>query len=209
MVSRIIIGNMAEGYQPDGSFGIEKAAISTWPSKLGMAHCIQPLKIFISGTAHCIQIRSFLKVYGIRCLLPIQVILDYGWFIDTQFNRQRIYFTGRSPGFTAYIGRYPAENICIIVLGNNYVPWLQILELTWPLFCSKKTDAPVLSNRRIDPLAAPELTGQYQFDSRFLLRICGWLSGRKKAGCSLIGENWSLPHHPGLSTGSIGRRCIS
>jgi len=208
--ARMIIGNMAEGYQPDGSFGIEKGGYLDWTVKTGNGSLYSTVEDLYKWDRALYTDKILSKKFTDKMFTNLYRSYWYGWFIDTQFNRQRIYFTGRSPGFTAYIGRYPAENICIIVLGNNYVPLLQILELTWPLFCSeKKPDAPVLSKQENWSIGStwinwPIPVWQQIFYSEYAMTI------REKEGRLFSDWGELIPTaSSGFIDRSIGRRCIS
>jgi CubicO group peptidase (beta-lactamase class C family) len=43
----------------------------------------------------------------------------YGWRIGKKFDRRMINHSGRHNGFKAFIGRFPAEKVTVIVLGNS------------------------------------------------------------------------------------------
>ncbi len=44
----------------------------------------------------------------------------YGWFVGDRFGRKRVYSNGRSPGFNSYLERYIANDVCIVLLSNQY-----------------------------------------------------------------------------------------
>lgn len=51
------------------------------------------------------------------------VAYGYGWFLEEVFDRTYIGHTGGINGFAAYIGRFPQEGICIVLLSNfEFVP---------------------------------------------------------------------------------------
>jgi CubicO group peptidase (beta-lactamase class C family) len=43
----------------------------------------------------------------------------YGWHIDEQFKRRRIFYDGVQIGFKASISRYPDDKVCLILLTNS------------------------------------------------------------------------------------------
>ena len=47
-----------------------------------------------------------------------QIYYGYGWKIDTQHNRQRVFHEGIIDGFNTFFTRYPDERVTIVVLSN-------------------------------------------------------------------------------------------
>jgi hypothetical protein len=44
----------------------------------------------------------------------------YGWFVSEQFKRKLIRYGGRSPGFNSDFQRFVNDDVCVVVLSNNY-----------------------------------------------------------------------------------------
>ena len=47
---------------------------------------------------------------------------QYGWFSGRRVNRNAVRMKGRNPGFDSNFQRYTEDDVCIVVLGNNYAP---------------------------------------------------------------------------------------
>ena len=47
-----------------------------------------------------------------------QIYYGYGWKIDTQHNRQRVFHEGIIDGFSTYFALYPDDRVTIVVLSN-------------------------------------------------------------------------------------------
>jgi hypothetical protein len=66
------------------------------------------------------------------------------------------------------MGRYPAEDVCIVVLANNYIPLATQLgsDIAAILF-GERYFSPGPSSAEPDPQAVKEVAGRYRFDSSF------------------------------------------
>jgi CubicO group peptidase (beta-lactamase class C family) len=53
-----------------------------------------------------------------KMFTPAKGDYAYGWFVNKQFGRQRIGHGGGINGFSTYIGRFPEEKLCVVVLSN-------------------------------------------------------------------------------------------
>ena len=49
-----------------------------------------------------------------------QIYYGYGWKIDTQHNRKRVFHEGVIDGFSTYFALYPGDRVTIIVLSNRH-----------------------------------------------------------------------------------------
>ena len=50
-----------------------------------------------------------------------QTYYGYGWKIDTQHNRHRVFHEGIIDGFSTYFARYPDDRVTIVVLSNLFL----------------------------------------------------------------------------------------
>ncbi len=61
-----------------------------------------------------------LSTEGYQAMLrPERNDYAYGWFVRTVDGRTQLSHGGGVPGFTAYIVRYPAEGLCVVVLNSG------------------------------------------------------------------------------------------
>lgn len=92
----------------------------------------------------------------------------YGWYLMKQFDKNFVFMNGRAPGFCSHIGRYPEEEICVIVLSNLnvYVPRKIATDLAGILF-DKPVEIPSLNSYKLTNEELKQLVGKYQFEKDF------------------------------------------
>ena len=94
--------------------------------------------------------------------------VGYGWYIRPDGKRERIYMSGRSPGFSTYFARFPKEKLCIVVLANLYVPSAREIGIS---IASILHDEPYPQRKLADEVVSPdkiaEYKGTYLLDSTF------------------------------------------
>lgn len=115
-----IIVNNAEGYAPDTKFGLQKAPYLDWSSKTGngsLATTVHDLYLW----DRALYGNEILSAASKTKMFTQYAGSGYGWYLGKRFEKDCIYMNGRSPGFSSHISRYPEEEICVIVLENNYV----------------------------------------------------------------------------------------
>ena len=95
--------------------------------------------------------------------------VGYGWFIEKRFNRRVVRMGGRSPGFTSEIQRYVNDDVCIVVLGNNYAPTASPIgnDLAAIVFGERYEIPQIVKPVKPDAKALEPLVGRYQFGSDF------------------------------------------
>jgi CubicO group peptidase (beta-lactamase class C family) len=163
-----IIENMASGYQAGNSLGLEKSDYLDWTTKTGNGSLYSTTEDLFKWD-RALYTEKILSKKSLEKMFTIQAErTGYGWFIGQHLNRKRIYFNGRSPGFTSYFGRYPDEQLCIIVLANNYIPLAtQIGSDIAAIYFHEKYEQPKINIDKLSPDAIKEVVGQYQFDENF------------------------------------------
>jgi len=164
----ITLKNSAVGYQSDGNFGLEKSPYLNWTSKTGNGSLYTTTGDLykwdrILYTERILSKKSIEKMYT-----KYIESTGYGCFIREHFNRKRYYMNGRSPGFTSYFVRYPEDDVCIVILANNYIPVAtQIgIDIAAILF-GQKYEMAKLSSEKPDAGIIQNITGRYQFDDKF------------------------------------------
>lgn len=113
--------DLAKGYQPIGTSGLEAATPIHWSGKTGNA------SVVTTAREQALWTRA---VYGNRLLKPasLQAILDtsqkpgYGWFrsLSPRFHEMVYYMNGRAPGFTSFVLYLPREQMTVVVFSNIY-----------------------------------------------------------------------------------------
>jgi hypothetical protein len=78
---------------------------------------------------------------------------------------------GRSPGFSAEIGRYPDDDVFVAVLANTYVPTASIIakDIARMVFGAKYELPKINKPIHMDAAALEPLTGHYKFGADFFV----------------------------------------
>jgi hypothetical protein len=94
--------------------------------------------------------------------------VGYGWYLKQHLNRNRTYMTGRSPGFSTYFGRYPDDQVCVIVLSNLYIPSTkEIGERVAAIAFHEPYVQRTLGDQPMTQEDVHQFIGDYQFDTDF------------------------------------------
>jgi CubicO group peptidase (beta-lactamase class C family) len=163
-----IIRNLATGYQPGNSLGLEEADHFDWSAKTGNGSLYSTVEDLYKWVQALQSEQVLSKASEEEMFTESLPHTGYGWFIDEHLGRKRIYFNGRSPGFTSYIGSYSDAGVTIIVLSNNYIPLATRIgsDLAAIVF-HESYQVPAIHDRKIDPAQSRAIVGKYQFDSTF------------------------------------------
>jgi len=97
----------------------------------------------------------------------------YGWHIDEQFKRRRIFYDGVQIGFKASISRYPDEKVCLILLTNSDDVFINSAnrDLAAIVF-GEKYDLPGARDTvRQNPAVYERYVGRYQLDSDLVMTV--------------------------------------
>ncbi|MBI1766883.1 MAG: beta-lactamase family protein [Bacteroidetes bacterium] len=162
-----IIKNAAEGYAPDGNFGLQRAPFLDWSSKTGNGSLVTtPADLLLWHRA--LFTDRILTEKEKTKMFTKYADSGYGWYIGKKNERNCIYMNGRSPGFTSHLGLYPDDDVCVIVLSNNYVATAnQIgLDLAGIIF-NQAIEAPDLKLTKIKKEESLLVLGKYQFGPDF------------------------------------------
>ena len=160
---------MAEGYDIDGNFGLQKSPYLDWSSKSGggslasTANDLEKWNKALFGTA-ILSDKSKTKMF------TQYVEAGYGWYLGKQFDKNYIYMNGRSPGFCTHIGRYPEEQICVIVLSNInvFISKKIAIDLAGILF-NQPVEAPAINSSKMNDEELRPLIGKYKFGKDFYI----------------------------------------
>lgn len=107
---RVVVKGLADGYTLGPTGDLVPAPAAHPSNKVG------------AGSAYTTidDILRFHQALRDGLLLPVAVVDSLFGTSDSAFGRQRMYFGGRGPGYTASIQIYPEEDIVVAALGNNY-----------------------------------------------------------------------------------------
>lgn len=113
--------NMAKGYQPDGVYGLKRAAPIRWSAKTGNA------SIFTTTADQARWVDALLadrllKAQSREAILDTSERVGYGWFrrSNERFKETTYYMNGRAPGFASFVLYLPREKTTVVVFSNIY-----------------------------------------------------------------------------------------
>jgi hypothetical protein len=97
--------------------------------------------------------------------------VGYGWFLGEGLNRRVARMSGRSPGFQGEIHRYLDDDVCVVVLSNNYsgAASFMIGGLAAIVFGEPYEILAVNPGLQIDPQVTNGYLGLYRGDSDFFV----------------------------------------
>lgn len=161
-----ILKNRANGYVPVGISELENAPYINWTIKTGNGSIYSTVEDLYKWD-RSLYTEKILKKATIEKMFDE----SYGWFNSKRFNRRAIRINGRSPGFQSEIQRYIDDDICIIVLGNNYAPTASLVaEDLAAITLGEKYESPEIARPvKLDPKIFDAYVGSYQFGSDFFV----------------------------------------
>jgi CubicO group peptidase (beta-lactamase class C family) len=161
-----ILRNRANGYVPAGISELKNAPYLDWSIKTGNGSIYSTAEDLYKWD-RSLYTEKILKKATIEKMFSE----DYGWFDSKRFNRRAIRMNGRSPGFQCEIQRYVDNDICIIVLGNNYAPTASLIaEGLAAIILGEKHEISKLAKPvKLDPKMFDAYVGRYQFGSDFFV----------------------------------------
>ncbi|MBW8812694.1 MAG: beta-lactamase family protein [Caulobacterales bacterium] len=128
-----IIPNMAQGYVRSSAGALARAPWFDWSVKTGNGSLYstgRDLHRFIRGYfgGRVIGARLLALATTPRPVPPRAAGFDwlsrdigYGWMLDRNLGRRRVFHIGRSPGYSAALAYYPDDELTVVVLSNIYV----------------------------------------------------------------------------------------
>jgi CubicO group peptidase (beta-lactamase class C family) len=97
----------------------------------------------------------------------------YGWHIDEQFKRRRIFYDGVIIGFKSSISRYPDERVCVILLTNSDDVFINSAsrDLAAIVIGENYSLPKPRASVPQDPRIYDSYVGNYQLDSDLVMRV--------------------------------------
>lgn len=162
-----IIPNAAEGYAANGNFGLQKSPYLDWSSKAGNGSLVTTASdLFLWDRA--LYTEKILSVNAKEKMFKQYAGSGYGWYLGKRYDKDYIYMNGRSPGFSSHISRYPSDEVCIIVLENNYVSVAnQVGVDVAGIVFNQEIEIPELKLSKVKTEESGLVVGKYQFGSDF------------------------------------------
>jgi len=166
-----LVTNRATGYVPSGLLDLANAPFLDWSAKTGNGSIYSTVEDLYRWD-RVLSTHGLLKQTSIDLMFTPQVEgVGYGWLVRRQFGRRVIRMSGRSPGFSAEIQRYPDDDLCIIVLSNNYAATATTIagDLAAMLFGEKYQALAVVQPVTVPTSVLDNYAGRYQGGPDFLI----------------------------------------
>jgi len=166
-----LLKNRASGYVPVGLNGFENAPYLDWTSKTGNGSLYSTVEDLYKWDRALYTEKPLKKPTLERMFTAHVEGIGYGWFISKRLNRRAIRISGRSPGFSAELQRYVDEDVCVIVLGNNYAPTASAIadDVAAIALGEKYETLPVVKPITLSQEAMDALVGRYEGGSDFFV----------------------------------------
>ncbi len=162
----VLLSDRANGYIPNGISDLKNAPYINWSIKTGNGSIYSTVDDLYKWD-RALYTEKLLKKVTVSKMMS----KGYGWFDSKRFNRRAIRMNGRSPGFQSEIQRYVDQDICIIVLGNNYAPTASLIaEDLAAMMLGEKYEVPKLGKPvKLDATLLDSFVGSYRFGTDFFV----------------------------------------
>jgi hypothetical protein len=163
---RVLLLNEASGYAPTGLTGLENVPYMDWSIKTGNGSIYSTTEDLYRWD-RSLYTEKILKKSSLAQMFKE----EYGWFSGQRLNRNAVRMNGRSPGFQSDFQRYVDDDMCIIVLGNNYTPTASAIanDLAKIVFGEKYEIPKVSKPPHVNPAILDRYVGRYQFGPDFFV----------------------------------------
>jgi CubicO group peptidase (beta-lactamase class C family) len=165
-----LVKNRASGYVPAGVDSLENAPYLDWTMKTGNGSLYSTVEDLYKWD-RALYTEKILKRSSLDLMFTKHVddAVGYGWFISRRLNRHAVRMNGRSPGFQGEIHRYVDNDVCVIVLGNNYsgTASFMINDIAAIALGEKYEVMAVQKAVKLDSKVVDSYVGRYQSDARF------------------------------------------
>ncbi len=166
-----IVKNRASGYAPVGARDLENAPWIDWTIKTGNGSLYSTVEDLYKWD-RALYTEKILKKSALdKMFTPHVEGVGYGWFIGRRLNRKVIRFSGRSPGFQCEIHRYVDDDVCVIVLSNNYsgAASFMITDLAAMVFGEPYETSSINAGAKIDSKVIDGFLGRYEGGADFFI----------------------------------------
>ncbi len=163
-----IITGIATGYAIEGRKNLQRAPYLDWSIKTGNGSLYSTVED-LAKFDRALFTEKLLNKPGLEKMFsPNLSEVGYGWYLKSHLNRKRSYMTGRSPGFSTYFGRYPDDQVCVIVLSNSYISSTkEIGESIASIVFHEPFVKRTLKDEPLQTKEVKQFTGTYQFGADF------------------------------------------
>jgi CubicO group peptidase (beta-lactamase class C family) len=171
-----IVPNSANGYLPIDRSGLARAPWIDWTAKTGngsLYSTAEDLARWVRGFFHggllnpetlALATTPRLSNIGIDSM---RGDLSYVWSIGRLLDRKKVWFAGRSPGFSAAVSYFPEADLAIVVLSNTYsLVTTQAADAIAAMAFGAPYTVPQIDDAPLPPETARRWVGTYQFGER-------------------------------------------
>ena len=113
--------HMAQGYEPEGTYGLKPASKIHWSAKTGNA------SVYATAGDEARWVDSLFRGHQLStssrdAVLDTSLRVGYGWFKspNKRFGETAYYMNGRAPGFASFVLYLPHAQTTVVVLSNIY-----------------------------------------------------------------------------------------
>jgi CubicO group peptidase (beta-lactamase class C family) len=161
-----LVPNKASGYVPAGLTDLENAPYLDWSIKTGNGSIYSTIEDLYRWD-RALYTEKVLKKNSLTQMFKE----EYGWFSGKRLNRNVVRMNGRSPGFNSDLQRYIDDDVCIVVLANNYVPTASVIanDLAKIVFGEPYETPKFVKPAPLDPKILDTYVARYQFGPDFFV----------------------------------------
>jgi CubicO group peptidase (beta-lactamase class C family) len=161
-INGALVKNRAYGYSPVGISDLENIYID-WSTKTGNGSIYTTVEDLYKWD-RALYTEKILKKTSIDTIFREK----YGWFIADSPKRKLIRYSGRSPGYNSAIYRFVDDDVCVIVLANNYSSTVsQIADDLSAMVFDEPYQAPDLKPIAATPEELDSYAGYYEGGTTF------------------------------------------
>ena len=171
-----LVKNRAYGYKPVGLTDLENIYID-WSTKTGNGSLYSTVEDLYKWD-RALYTEKILKKSSLETMFREK----YGWFVSEQFKRKLIRYGGRSPGYNSDLERYVDDDVCIVVLSNNYSVTANPIanDLAAMIFGEPYTIPDVTKAVQVDHKELDRYVGRYEGGAEFFIPKAILTIGRRE-----------------------------
>jgi CubicO group peptidase (beta-lactamase class C family) len=163
---RAVLKNKAAGYAPTGATDLENVPYMDWSIKTGNGSLYSTVEDLYRWD-RALYTEKILQKTSLQQMFAG----EYGWFNGKRVNRNVVRMNGRSPGFQSDFQRFIDDDVCVIVLSNNYSPTASVIagDLAKMVFREKYEVPRLVKPPQLDAKVLDAYVGHYKFGPDFFV----------------------------------------
>lgn len=171
-----VIPHLVEGYAPAGRADLERAPWIDWTVKTGNGSLYstgEDLAKWVQGffngkvlDAATVEIATAPRLENIG-IDQARGDLSYVWSIGRYLDRKKVWYAGRSPGYSTAMSYFPEEDLTIVVQSNTYsLVTTQAADAIASMVLGAPYSVPLVNDAPLSSDAIARWIGTYQFGER-------------------------------------------